>query len=134
MSNSWTTVNLADINPNLETVPVGDYTFSLGGAKYGNSDPNRVEVNATIVTEGDFTGRKVFFSYPDPDKYDWSPKALKRLEVALGVDMLPGQDPVEYLNSVGGHRFAAPVRHGKTTPEYPTPKAEVDIFKVRPAA
>ena len=133
---SWENLDLSTINPNMENVPPGDYTFAINGANWGKTDPNRLEVNATIVTEGDFTGRKMFFSYPDPEKpkCDWSLKMLKRLEQAIGVDQTPGQSPVEYLNSVAGHRFAAPVRNGKVTDEYPTPRSEVDIFKVRPAA
>lgn len=138
---SWTNIDLTNVNPNVELVAVGEYTFKLGGAKYGDSDPNRIEVNATIATDGDFTGRKLYFSYPDPakPKCDWSPRMLKRLEVALGVDALPQQDPVEYLNGAAGNIFAAPVNHRKgginpaTGDNYPD-RAEIDIFKVRAAA
>lgn len=138
---SWENFDLSTVNPNNEILPEGDYTFKLSGAKYAANSPGRIEANATVATEGDFTGRKVFFSYPDPSGFDakgksmdWSAKALKRLEIALGVDATPGQDPVEYLNgaAVAGGTFAAPVVH-KTSDEYPT-KAEVVIFKVRPAA
>jgi len=138
---SWTNVDLSNVNPNIEIVPEGEYTFKLGGAKYGDSDPGRIECNATVSTEGDFTGRKLFFSYPDPQKprCEWSPRMLKQLEIALGIDALPGQDPVAYLNGAAGNVFAAPVKHRKggvnptTGDNYPD-RAEIDIFKVRVAA
>lgn len=131
---SWQTIDLSTINPNLEIVPEGSYTFSVSGAKYGTTDPGRVEVTATLVTEGDYTGRKLFFSYPDPEKMDWSPKAFKRLEQAIGVDANAGEGPVEYLNRVAGSRFRATVKHRKPTEEFPNPKADLNIFSVSPAA
>lgn len=133
---TWNNIDLSTVNPNIEIIPEGDYTFKLAGAKYSDRDPNRVEVNASVATEGDFTGRKVFFSYPDPNrpKCEWSPRMLKRLINAIGVDVLPGEDPVSYLNRAAGNTFGAPVKHSKPTEEYPNPRAELDIFNVHPAA
>lgn len=133
---SWANINLSEINPAFEIVPEGQYTFTLGGAKYSERDPGRIEANATIATEGDFTGRKMFFSYPDPEKpkCEWSPKALKRLEQAIGVDSVAGEDPVAYLNRVAGNKFSARVKHSKATEEYPNPRAELGIHSVSPAA
>lgn len=137
---SWVNVDLSNVNPGFETIPPGEYTFAVVGAKWGASDPNRIEASATIVTEGDFTGRRIFFSYPDPEKYsskgkkmDWSIQVFKRLETALGVEKEAGQSPVEYLNAVAGHRFNGTVKLGQVTEAYPTPKAELDIFNPRPA-
>lgn len=136
----WLTTDLTTVNPNAEAIPEGTYTFSLGGAKYDDRGYNRIEANATIVTEGDFMGRKMFFSYPDPEsinskgkKNDWSAKALKRLEQSLGVDASAGEDPVEYLNRVAGTRFSAPVSMRPATDDYPA-RPELVIFKVGPAA
>lgn len=139
---SWTNYDLTTVNPNMEIIPSGAYTFQILGAKYDEKGAGRLEVTATIVTEGDFTGRKMYFSFPDPDsissrtgkKNDWSAKALKRLEQSLGVDSAPGEDPVSYLNRAAGNRFSAPVKHSKPTDEYPNPRAEVDIFNFSPAA
>lgn len=132
---TWSNIDLSTINPNLEILPEGHYTFKLSGAKYGERDPNRIEVSASVSTEGDFTGRKVFFSYPDPSrpKCDWSPRMLKRLQIAIGVDPQVGEDPVAYLNRVAGNTFGAPIKHSKPTEEYPNPRAELDIFNVSPA-
>lgn len=133
--NNWTAIKFSEINPNPEVIPAGEYVFSLNGAKYNDTDKNKVECNATIVSEGDFTGRKLFFSYPDPAVYDWSTKAFKRMESALGTDMADGADPIEYLNSVAGTHFGAST---KVRPEdkergYPA-KADIQLFSVHPAA
>jgi hypothetical protein len=135
MSSAWQSIDLSKVNPNLEIVPAGTYTFSLSGAKYGFNDPNRIEATATIVSEGEFAGRKLFFSYPDPSrpKCDWSPKALKRLMQAIGEDPTEGEDPVAYLNRIAGSHFNASVRHTKPTDEYPNPRAELNVFNVSPA-
>lgn len=137
MTSSWTDIDLTKINPGFDVIPEGDYTYSVRGAKYSQWDSTRVEVSATIVSEGEFTGRVLFFSYPDPVKYDWVPKAFKRLEQALGVDMLPGQDPVDYLNQNAGLRFAGAAKFRKPGPndaEDAPKRTEVNIFKVRAAA
>ena len=132
---TWSNVDLTTVNPAMEIVPAQEYVFSLGGAKYGESDPNRIEVNASIVTEGDFTGRKIFWSYPDPSKpkCEWAPKALKRLEMALGVDAEPMEDPVTYLNRAAGSHFSGEVYHRPATNDYPA-RAELKLNSVKPAA
>jgi len=132
----WSDIDLSTVNPAFDIVAEGEYVFQLGGAKWGENDPARVEANATIVSEGDQAGRKIFFSYPDPTKprCEWSPKALKRLEVAMGEDALPGEDPVTYLNRAAGSKFGGRVKHGKTSEEYPNPRAELNLNSVKPAA
>lgn len=134
MSNLWSTIKFSEINPNPEIIPEGEYVFSVSGAKFNDMDGNKVDVNATIVTEGDFTGRKMFFSYPNPSIKEWSPKALKRLEMALGTDAGDEESPVEYLNRVAGSHFRAKVSHSKATEEYPNPRANLNIFSVAAAA
>lgn len=140
---AWATFNISEISLAPDIIAPGEYTFQLLGAKYSERDPSRLEVTAAIVSEGDFAGRKMFFSYPDPSginprtgkKQDWSAKAFKQLEQALGVDMADGEDAAAYLNRASGSRFEAPV----TVREYETEagqqkKSDVSIFKVRPAA
>lgn len=134
---SWNDVSLADVNITVEPIAVNEYVFQLNpGAKL--RDNGSIELNATI-TDGEFAGRRVYFTYPDPSKFDWSPRVLKRLAVALGVDPNEGEHPVEYFNRTttelgAAARFMAPIKDGKTSPEYPTPRRELDIFKVRAAA
>lgn len=133
---SWN-VNLKDVNPLPDTIPAEEFDFELIGAKYTDYDPNKIEVTARIATEGTFQGRRVYFTYPDPEKYGWSPKQLKRLEMALGVDSLVGEDPVAFLNRVSGNLFRSNVIHRSYTPEgseTPVTKSELNIFGVKPAA
>lgn len=132
---TWKNIDLANINPNLELIPAKQYTFELlVGAKYDDRDPGRISANAAIVNDGEFTGRRLFFSYPNPEIKEWSPKALKRLEQALGVDAQEGEDPVAYLNRAAGSRFGAAVTHTVPNEEYPNPRANLNIFSVKPAA
>jgi len=135
---SWANLDLSKINPNLETIPEGTYVYTLAGGKFGKD--NRVEVSARIATEGDFTGRTMYFSFPDPESInskgkpnDWSLKAFKRLEMALGVDQQAGEDPVTYLNRAAGNRFSARVKHSAATEDYPS-RAEIVLYSFSVAA
>lgn len=131
---SWNDVNLAGINITIEPVAIGEYTFELNPGTKMSEDGKRIEASATIVGDSPFAGRKMFFSYPDPQTYDWSPRVLRRLVNALGVEPVEGESPVETLSRAANLRFAAPVKDGKTSEAYPTPKRELDIFKVKAAA
>ena len=138
----WQDIDLTKVNPNAEIFPEGSYTFEVvPGAKFSDRDPGRVDVSAAVVNDGEFTGRRVFFSYPDPEsinskgnKNDWAPKALKRLEASLGVDAMAGEGPVTYLNRAAGSRFTGTIVHTKATEEYPNPRANLQLFTVKPAA
>lgn len=131
---SWNSIDLSTVNPNLEIIPVKSYTWELlPGTKYSERDPGKIEVSAAIVNDGEFTGRRIFFSYPDPGVKEWSPKVLRRLLDAMGADYQAGEDPVAILNSSAGHRFAASVTHSKPTEEYPNPRANLDIFNPKPS-
>lgn len=136
---SWNDVDLKSVSVTLEPVAIGDYVFQLNaGTKRSDNDPDKIECSATVA-EGQFAGRRIYFSYPSPQRFDWAPRVLKRLVMALGVDANEGEHPVDLLNravsELGGNaRFMAPVKDGKTSEAYPTPKRELDIFKVRAAA
>lgn len=132
---SWETIDLTSVSTALEIIPEKTFTFELlPGAKYDERDPNRISCQAAIVQDGEFTGRRIFFSYPDPSVKEWSPKALKRLEQAIGIDIERGEDPVTYLNRVAGNHFMTNVTHSKPTDEYPNPRANLNLFNVKPAA
>ena len=159
---SWEQVSLADTKIDKPSpVPVGQYVFALQpGASYRiNQYTNIEELNVRFdVAEGDFAGRPVFVSYPDPstvgkDKtgpsgevipgkpYTWSAQALKKLEIALGVDALPGEAPAAYLNRVAlqGGRVTAQILPGKAykdskTGQDKTEEPKFGIFTVQPAA
>jgi hypothetical protein len=160
----WETVQLADVKVEKpQAVPAGRYVFTLQpGAAYRQNPYNNIqELNVRFdVTEGEFAGRPIFVSYPDPtaiakDKVDpvtgvvtpgkpmtWSAQALKKLELALGQDSLPGEDTAAYLNRValnGNARITAPLLAGKfytdkKTGEKKPEDPKFGIFDVAPAA
>lgn len=141
---SWTEVDLQGVSTEMENLPEGNYVFAiLPGAKYGQWDPQRIELGAKVV-EGEYSGRVQYFSYGNPEKAPSMVQAFKRLEVALVKDGAPaietGQDPVAYLNSddVVSKRFVGPIKY-RTLPlkegqEVPDTKADLGVFKVKSVA
>jgi len=157
----WESITLADTKiEKPAAIPAGKYVWTLQpGASYRTNPYNGIqELNVRFdVTEGEFSGRAVFVSYPDPtavskDKtkedgtvvpgkpMTWSAQALKKLEISLGQDALPGEDTAAYLNRValnGNARVIAPLLAGKTYVKDGVSKVEdpkFGIFDVSPAA
>lgn len=148
----WETISLADTQLEKPSpVPAGQYVFTLQpGAQYRTNKYNNIsELNVRFdVSEGDFAGRPMFVNYPDPTALNksgkplaWSAQALKKLEISLGVDALPGEDPAAYLNRVAaqGGRITADVLAGGTYTDKNTGKEKEEnpkfgIFTVAPAA
>lgn len=131
----WQTVNLKDVKPEQrDEIPVGTYVFELmPGTKY--DDYNGVSVSAAIVSEGDTRGRRAFFSFPDPTSTSqagkpktWSAQALKKFEIALGIEAEDGESPTEYLNRVAGTRFGAEIKLSTRTRQDGSPRHELNIF------
>lgn len=139
---AWQNVDLSTVNPNIEMIPEKSFTWELlPGAHYDARDPGRIVAQAAIVQDGEFTGRRLTFSYPDPEsinskgqRNEWSAKAVRRLLDAIGYDLMPQEDPVEALNKAAGGKFSAPVKHSKPTDEYPNPRADLNIFNPKAAA
>lgn len=155
-------VKLSDVTLDKPAaVPAGKgYVFQLvPGAVYRINKYNDVEelnVSASIA-EGEYAGRRVFWNYPDPTAVaknsgkimSWSAQALKKLEIALGEDSLPGEDPAMYLNRVAMNshaRFTADLdpeerKNAETGEREPfirtgetEPRAVFNIFSVGPSA
>ena len=112
-------VKLADVELEKPAgLPAGKYVFQLlpGAEVRNNKFTNNEELNVSAaVAEGDSAGRRIFLTYPDPTSVSkngkpmaWSAQALKKLEISLGVDSLPGENAAEYLNRVAS-------RHGRFT-------------------
>lgn len=149
---SWENVTLADTKIEKPSpVPVGSYVFTLQpGASYRTNPYNGIqELNVRFdVTEGEFSGRPVFVSYPDPTALNkegkpltWSAQALKKLEISIGQDALPGEDTASYLNRVAmnGARITAQMLPGrvykdKNTQVDRTEDPKFGIFTINPAA
>lgn len=119
-------------------IPAGKYTLELSsGAKF--DEKGSLKASATVVNDGEFTGKRVFFSYPNPDgasaagkSFTWSKTAFKRLISAIGVDPVEGESEDVYLNRIAGNRFTGQIRHRESA-DYPT-SAELNLFNVTPAA
>ena len=147
-------LTLADVKIDKPAaVPAGKgYVFQLQPGTTTRINPfNQIEeLNVRFdVADGEYAGRPVFVSYPDPSALNkqgkpmsWSAQALKKLEVALGTDALPGEDTVTYLNRVAlnAHaRITADINPGRTykdskTGEEKTADPQFSIFSVSPAA
>src|ERR1700675_76509 len=117
----WTNVNLSDVSTQLELIPAGTYTFELApGAKL--DEKGNLRVSATIVQDGEFTGKRVFFSYPDPESVSskgkinsWSATAFKRFTQAIGEEPAPGESYDAYLNRIAGAHFQTSITHTPVT-------------------
>ena len=130
----WSQIDLTQVNPNLEPIAAGEYEFALAGAKYVDRNGGKVvNVQANIAGDGEFTGKAVFFSYPDPDVLADSPKLLARLALALGVDAVSGEDPVQYLNRANGARFRAKIKHTVDKNDATIKYANLNIYSVKSA-
>jgi hypothetical protein len=133
------------------TLAAGDYVFQLlPTAEYRTNKYNGVEeLNLSAsVAEGDSKGRRIFWNYPDPTSLNkegkplsWSGQAMKKLEVTLGEDSLPGESTKDYFNRVaatGNARFTGSWGPNAKKPYTPagsdTPRNELNVFSVKPAA
>lgn len=147
------TVVAADVKLEKNIPPPGDYVFQLmpGAEERPNKFTQVMELNlSAAVAEGDEAGKRVFFSYPDPTaiqqkgknagkRMAFSEQAMKKLEIALGVDALPGETFPEYFRRVsanGAARFGGTieknlyVKDGKEVEGDP----KFNIFSVKAAA
>jgi len=127
----WQDINLADVPTGWELLPKGSYTFSvLPGSKYNDRDPGRVDF-ALAVVGGEFAGKRIYTSFPNPQQFSWSPTVLKRFAEAIGSDPEPGEDPVTYLNRVANLHVDYDVIHKADSQG--VERANINLFKPRPA-
>jgi len=124
------TVLASEVKIEKNIPPVGKYVFQL--VPYVDERPNRntgvMELNlSAAVAEGEHAGKRVFWAYPDPEAIQkqgknagkpmsFSAQAMKKLEIALGVDSLPGETFPEYFRRVsvnGAARFGASIDANK---------------------
>lgn len=136
---SWQNINIKEINPaQLDLVAPGSYVLALNtGAKY--NERGAILASATIESDGEFRGKRMLFSYPDPESTSsegklqaWSSVALKRLEGAVGQDVAEGEDPVDYLNRIAGAKFTANVTVKEDSTG--TKRSNIQLLNVKPAA
>lgn len=129
---TWQTINLREVNASdLNLVADGTYTFQLNpGAKY--NEFGGIYASATIQSDGEFKGKRVSFSYPNPDEYAWAAPALKRLGIATGNDAEDNEDPVAFLNRISGSLFSTKIvnKDDKTGVK----RSNLQTMSVKPAA
>lgn len=146
---SWTEVNFAEVNPGVDLIAEGDYTLRVLGGERNKYDQEAIDVKAAVVNEGPYCGQKVFFKFPNPavagkgvpasDPRNWVNKAFKRFEQAIGINIEPGEHPVEYLNRIAlsDGRLDAKIKHStyknKDTGDDVT-KTDVPLGSFRPAS
>ena len=110
----------------FETVPKGNYVLQLTPTS-AFDERGKLQLGIQIA-DGPFKGRRIFQDLPQAKSVsDWPNQVLKRIAEAVGADVLPGENPVEFLNRVAanGHsRFTAdlyvetyPKRDGSGTAE-----------------
>ena len=118
-----------EIQPTI--LPEGEYQFRLLG---GRNENGRAVV-ATLINDGEYTGRKFTFSYPNFNEQAWGLTEFKRLTIALGLDIDDNEAAEDYLNRATGQTFVGKVFHSKftdaTTREERT-SAKLKLSSVRP--
>lgn len=138
---SWQNIDLSKVSTQTESIPAGTYTFELAAGASYDERTGAIKASGIVADENEYKGKRVFFSYPDPESLSskgkvqaWSAQAFKRLEQAIGVDVESGEDKVAYLHRVAGNRFSMPVVLSTPTDEYPTPRANAQLLNVKAAA
>lgn len=135
---SWNNINLKEVSTQeFDLVPSGLYTFEvLPGAKF--NEQGALIGSLAIVSDGEFKGRRMFYSYPDPESMSnagkvqsWSAVALKRFEQAIGIDANDGEDKAEYMNRVASSRVQFPVVTKEDSTG--TKRANLQLLNVKPA-
>lgn len=128
---SWQNIDMSNVPTGRELLPKGDYTVEvLSGAAAGKFDSNAVEV-PLAVSGGEFSGRRLFMSFPDPDKYDWSPTAVARVAQAIGVEFAEGEGPIAYFNRVQGMHFVLTV--SQKNDKNDVPRQQLQILAPKPS-
>jgi len=127
----WQDINLKDVPTGWELLPKGTYTFALlPGSKYNDRDPGRIDFTLAVVG-GEFAGKRIFSSFPNPQQFNWSPTTFSRLVEALGSPVEDGEDPVAYLNRNANLHVEYDVIHKADSAG--VERANINLFKPRPA-
>lgn len=131
---SWGTIDLSEVSTDGKVLPEETFNFELVKAKPNNWNEAKIDVNAKVISDGKFKGERVWFSYPDPETYDWSPQLIARLAKHMGIKIDAGEKALDFLNRAAGlgGKFSAPMRHRVFEKDgLPTTKSEVNIMAVR---
>jgi hypothetical protein len=140
---SWENVTVADIaetQGSYAPLAAGEHTFKLLGAKMDKYRTDNIALDL-VIDEGSGKGRRVFPTLPPPkNNEDWPAQAIAKLGGVVGVQALPGEGALDYLNRIAGNgnaRFKATTEQREYTSQK-TGKSGVDVkfnwFSVLPVA
>ena len=108
-----TKINWNEIQVLPQLVATGEYTFTLLGGKFDEAT-SRLVVSSAIAS-GDFTGKRISFSYPNFATQEWATIEFKRLLIALQESGAPtleeDEDEASYLQRVAGMNFSGKIKH-----------------------
>lgn len=85
---SWENADLSQVVEQAKTpftpIPEGVYKLRLLGAKPDNYNPTSLALDFAVA-EGQYAGRRIFPTLPDPSVKTWSLGAASKLASALGI-------------------------------------------------
>lgn len=135
MSINFDQMNLAEVNPDVQPLPDGEYTFMVTGAEkklftYKTDNPERgitagaessyIKLVLTVIDDAENAGRRVYQTlFPSPQ----SARGLRNLQDAVGILQESGEPIEDWLKRLVENRvtFKAPLfqktKNGSDTPE-----------------
>ena len=135
---AWGDIDLSEVdNGDLVLPEDTNYNFALVSAKVNNFDTEKVDVVAKVLDgpyDKKFVGKVVYFSYPDPHKYEWSTQLVAKLAKQMKIPFDKGENVITYFNraSKAGGSFMAPVKHRVVEVDgLPETRSELNIFGVK---
>lgn len=138
MNTDFEYLNLADVNPEIQPIPEGEYTFRIISAErntftYKTDNPKKgisagdassyIKFGLAIVDDAEWAGRRVYQTlFPDNN----TPRYLRLIMDATGVAQDAGTTLDEWLASLVTERatFTAPTFNKMNTK---TEKVEVNV-------
>ena len=138
---SWENLDLGAIASTVKNPPpppVETYTFRLLGVKRNQFDPEKIDFDL-VIDEGQYKGRRVFPTLPDPSKYTWAANAAAHLLITVfGETQQNGESPLDAFARVAATqpRLTAPLVHDEWTGKDGTQKvkANIQFFQATAAA
>lgn len=108
---SWENTQLSEVVESAKTpftpIPEGTYKLRLLGVKPDTYRPTDLAMDFQIA-EGQYAGRRIFPTLPDPSVKSWALNAAKKLADALGVtqDTANGETIPAMLNRAASNGHA----------------------------
>ena len=129
-------IDWKNVQPMPDVLPIGEYVFTLIGAKL-QEGTGRLLIQ-TAVKNGEFAGKPFSYTYPNflADNGKWAIPEFKRLIIALDDEPFEGESEAAFLNRVSGKAFGGRIKHREYTPDgdsQPRTVADLILSSVRQA-